>query len=119
MPARHRPALLLAGLLLLIVVPAVAQHRVLVTAPRAAPATEPGLRLVNRDLRAVHAIHLATAAGWGPDLLGHGVLVSGQHARLRLAAADCVRDVRVVFADGGALEWRQVDGCAAAELVFP
>jgi hypothetical protein len=90
---------------------------------------DPSFRLVNRDPAAVHEIYIRPALGrdvspsgsraWGADRLGQDVLIPGRFARIGLPAGQCVHDVRVVFADGRAVERRRVDTCATAQLAFP
>jgi hypothetical protein len=82
---------------------------------------DPSFRLVNRDPAAVHQIFVSPAGsrGWGADRLGQDVLIPGRFARIDLPAGPCLHDIRVVFADGRAVERRRVDTCAMSQMVFP
>ena len=82
---------------------------------------DPSFRLVNRDPAAVHEIYVTPAGSrsWGTDRLGQDVLIPGRAARIGLPPGPCLHDIRVVFADGRAVERRRVDTCAVAQLAFP
>jgi hypothetical protein len=110
-----RLALPAAGLLAL-AAPALAQVQQVTNG-----ATDPSFRLVNRDSLAVHEIYVSPAGrrDWGADRLGQDVLIPGRFARITLPAGQCVNDIRVVFADGHAVERRQVDTCALSQMAFP
>ncbi|MDO9708966.1 hypothetical protein [Paracraurococcus lichenis] len=106
----------LAMLLPLLATPAFAQVQAVV-----AGAPDPSFRLVNRDPAAVHEIYVSPTGrrDWGMDRLGQDVLVPGRAARISLPAGQCVNDIRVVFADGRAVERRRVDTCAVSQMAFP
>ena len=55
---------------------------------------------------------------WEPDILGAGVLPSGQRVWVTPAFPDCVLDVRVVYMDGRAEERRNVNACGLSRIVF-
>jgi hypothetical protein len=106
----------LALLLPLLATPALGQVQ-----PVASSTPDPSFRLVNRDPAAVHEIYVSPAGrrDWGADRLGQDVLVPGRFARITLPAGQCVNDIRVVFADGRAVERRRVDTCALSQMAFP
>jgi hypothetical protein len=82
---------------------------------------DPSFRLVNRDPAAMHQIYVSPAGSqaWGADRLGQDVLIPGRFARIDLPAGPCLHDIRVVFADGRAVERRRVDTCAMSQMAFP
>jgi hypothetical protein len=82
---------------------------------------DPSFRLINRDPAAVHQIFVSPAGtrAWGADRLGQDVLIPGRFARIGLPAGPCLHDIRVVFADGRAVERRRVDTCAMSQMAFP
>lgn len=59
------------------------------------------------------------SGGWGTDRLGQDVLVPGRFTRISLPAGPCVHDIRVLFADGRAVERRRVDTCALSQMAIP
>jgi hypothetical protein len=89
------------------------------TVAKATP--DPSFRLVNRDPAAVHEIYVSSSGSraWGADRLGQDVLIPGRFARIGLPAGQCLHDIRVVFADGRAVERRRVDTCTTSQVVFP
>ena len=82
---------------------------------------DPSFRLVNRDPAAVHEIYVSPTGSraWGADRLGQHVLIPGRAARIGLPPGACLHDIRVVFADGRAVERRGVDTCATSQVAFP
>ena len=115
MPARLALALL-AALVPLLAAPAPAQVRQVSNW-----ASDPSFRLVNRDAAAVQEIYVSPTGrrDWGMDRLGQDVLNPGRHARISLPAGQCLNDIRVVFADGRAVERRRIDTCVLSQLAFP
>jgi hypothetical protein len=69
----------------------------------------------------MHEIYVSPAGtrDWGADRLGQDVLIPGRFARISLPAGQCLHDIRVVFADGRAVERRRVDTCLLSQLAFP
>ena len=47
------------------------------------------------------------------------LLPGGRGFVVRLPAGQCVNDIRAVFADGRAVERRQVNTCALTEVTLP
>ena len=84
-------------------------------------ASDPSFRLVNRDPAAMHEIYVSPTGRreWGADRLGQDVLIPGRFARIALPPGQCLNDVRVVFADGRAVERRRVDTCSLSALALP
>ncbi|MFC7476604.1 hypothetical protein ACFQS7_19715 [Dankookia sp. GCM10030260] len=82
---------------------------------------DPSFRLINRDPAAMHEIYVSPTGrrDWGADRLGQDVLIPGRFARISLPTGQCLHDIRVVFADGRAVERRRVDTCVASQLAFP
>jgi hypothetical protein len=56
---------------------------------------------------------------WGPDRLGANVLSPGQSFIVRLPAGQCVNDIRVVFANGQAIDRRQINTCNLTDINVP
>ena len=81
----------------------------------------PALRLVNRDPAAVHDIRVSPTGSraWGADRPGQDVLAPGRVARTGLPAGGWPHDIRLVFADGRAVERRGADRRAASQAAFP
>jgi hypothetical protein len=78
-----------------------------------AQAQDPSFRVNNRSNQTINEIYVSSAndSSWGQDLLGQNVLPPGQTFVVRLPAAQCMNDIRVVMASGQALERRRVDTC--------
>lgn len=55
---------------------------------------------------------------WGPDVLGQGVLPSGQRVFVTPAFADCVLDIRAVYASGRQETRMQVNACNLTQIAF-
>jgi len=106
----------LALLLPLLAAPACAQVQQVANTTQ-----DPSFRLVNRDAAAMHEIYVSPSGGWnwGADRLGQDVLIPGRFTRISLPGGQCLNDIRVVFADGRAVERRRVDTCLLAQLAFP
>ncbi len=82
-------------------------------APALAQSRDPSFRVNNRSRQTVNEIYVSSANddSWGRDRLGQNVLSPGQSTVIRLPQAQCMNDIRVVFANGQALERRRVDTC--------
>lgn len=81
----------------------------------------PSFRFVNRSGTTVNEVYvsLSTDSNWGPDRLGQNVLPPGSWVDIRLPAGRvCTVDLRVVYADGRAVERRGVETCSIQELNF-
>ena len=64
-------------------------------------------------------VSLSTDTSWGRDRLGQGTLAPGAGMPVSLPAGKvCTVDIRVVYADGRALERRRVETCSVRELNF-
>lgn len=92
--------------------------------PQAMPrqtSADPSFRLVNRSAVTINEIYVSSSedSQWGPDRLGRNVLPPGQAFIIRLPAGMCVNDVRVVYANGQAVERRGVNTCALVDLPLP
>ncbi|GGG45504.1 hypothetical protein GCM10010964_36130 [Caldovatus sediminis] len=87
----------------------------------AAQSDNPSFNIVNRSGQTINEIYVsaATQDSWGRDWLGQNVLPNGQSWPIRFRqGAECVNDIRVVYANGNAEERRRVNTCAIAEVVF-
>lgn len=84
-----------------------------VAAPVLAQSNDPSFRVNNRTRAAVNEIYVSSAndSAWGADRLGANVLSPGQSFIVRLPQAQCINDIRIVFANGQAHERRRVDTC--------
>ena len=82
-------------------------------APALAQSSDPSFRVNNKTRIVINEIYVSSAndSAWGQDLLGQNVLPPGQTYIVRLPQAQCMNDIRVVFADGQAHERRRVDTC--------
>lgn len=82
---------------------------------------DPSFRFVNRTGVTVEELYvsLSTDDRWGPDRLGQGTLPPGAVFQVNLPAGKgCQVDIRVVYADGRAVERRRVETCSIMELNF-
>ncbi|WP_372620499.1 hypothetical protein [Falsiroseomonas sp.] len=89
-------------------------------APRAAVGSgNPSFNLVNHGGQPIREVYVSSAreTHWGQQRLPR-VMQPGEHLAVRLAANDCVNDVRIVWMDGRSEERRQVDTCRLVNLVF-
>lgn len=88
---------------------------------RASAAADPSFRLTNRSGTTLNELYVSSAQdnAWGPDRLGQRVLPGGSQMIVRLPMGQCVNDIRVVYANGQALERRGVNTCALTDLAFP
>ena len=84
-------------------------------------ADNPSFQFVNSTGVVVNELYvsLSTDTGWGRDRLGQGTLAPGAGMPVSLPAGKvCTVDIRVVYADGRALERRRVETCSLRELNF-
>lgn len=82
---------------------------------------DPSFQFVNRTGVVVNELYvsLSTDTNWGRDRLGQGTLAPGAGMPIGLPAGKvCTVDIRVVYADGRALERRGVETCSIRELPF-
>lgn len=82
---------------------------------------DPSFQFVNSTGVVVNELYvsLSTDQNWGPDRLGRGTLPPGASMPVSLPAGrSCTVDIRVVYADGRALERRRVETCSIRELNF-
>jgi len=82
---------------------------------------EASLRIANRTAVAVVEVNASPAsdAQWRHNRLGADTIRPGAAQLIRLPpTADCLHDVRVVFADGRTEQRQGVDVCRAAEIVL-
>ena len=84
-----------------------------VAAPAVAQSSDPSFRLNNRSSSTINEVYVSSAndTSWGQDRLGQNVLPPGRTVIIRLPNAQCMNDIRVVFANGQAHERRRVDTC--------
>ncbi|MGG5819596.1 hypothetical protein [Falsiroseomonas sp. HW251] len=82
-------------------------------APAMAQSQDPSFRVNNRTGNTINEIYVSSANdnSWGQDRLGANVLAPGQSFTIRLPQAQCLNDIRIVFANGQAHERRRVDTC--------
>ena len=84
-------------------------------------AGDPSFQFVNDSGVMVNELYvsLSSDTNWGVDRLGRNTLAPGASFPVRLPAGKvCTVDVRVVYADGRALERRGVETCSVRELNF-
>ena len=75
------------------------------------------LTIVNDTGQAVEFIYVITPqGGWPEDLLGEDILLAGATYRFQSDQPACRYDVKVVFADGFAVERPDFDICAQPEI---
>ncbi|MDB5372728.1 MAG: hypothetical protein JWP04_1370 [Belnapia sp.] len=82
---------------------------------------DPSFQFVNSTGVVVNELYvsLSTDTNWGRDRLGQGTLAPGAGMPVSLPAGKvCTVDIRVVYADGRALERRAVETCSLRELNF-
>lgn len=82
-------------------------------APAMAQSNDPSFRLNNRTNVTINEIYVSSSNdnAWGNDRLGANVLAPGQTLMIRLPQAQCINDIRVVYANGQTHERRRVDTC--------
>ncbi len=75
-------------------------------------------QVVNNSSRTVLTLQYshASLSSWGPDMLGQNVLRPGQVWTTRARNAGNY-DFRITWAGGGAAELRQVNICAASQII--
>jgi hypothetical protein len=84
-------------------------------------AGDPSFRFVNRAGRTVNELYVSLSSdqNWGPDRLGQNVLPPNANIWVTLPGGRvCTVDIRVVYADGRAVERRRVETCSIEELNF-
>ena len=76
-------------------------------------AQDPSFRINNRSNAVIMEVYVSSVNdnSWGRDHLGANVLQPGQTLIVRLPQAQCINDIRIVFAGGQAHERRRVDTC--------
>jgi len=82
---------------------------------------DPSFRVTNNSSVTLNEIRVSSARdrSWGPDRLGDRSLGPGGSYVVRLPAGQCVNDIRVVYANGQAMERKGVNTCQLTDLVFP
>lgn len=82
-------------------------------APALAQSQDPSFRVNNRSGTTINEVYVSSANdnSWGQDRLGQNVLAPGQSLTIRLPQAQCMNDIRIVFANGQVHERRRVDTC--------
>ncbi len=92
------------------------------TAPPApAGADDPSFRLINRGRSELDEVYVSPTGDddWGRDRLGDDVIAAGATRIIRMPRGSCSYDVRVVFADGKAVERRRLNLCTITDLRVP
>lgn len=81
--------------------------------PAFAQVTDPSFRLNNRSGQTINEVYVSSSevSSWGQDRLGADVLPAGRTLTIRLPDGQCVNDIKVVFANGRALERMRVNTC--------
>ena len=81
--------------------------------PALAQSQDPSFRVNNQTSVTINEIYVSSANdnSWGTDRLGQNVLAPGQSLTIRMPQAQCLNDIRIVFANGQAHERRRVDTC--------
>ncbi|WP_376099939.1 Tat pathway signal protein [Roseomonas sp. CCTCC AB2023176] len=76
--------------------------------------------LVNQSGEQINEAYVSSArvTNWGPDILGAGVLPSGNRVWVTPTFGDCVLDVRVVYASGRSEERRGLNACSIDTIAF-
>ena len=76
-------------------------------------AQDPSFRVNNRTATVINEVYVSSSNdnAWGADRLGANVLAPGQSLTIRLPQAQCMNDIRIVFANGQTHERRRVDTC--------
>ena len=91
------------------------------TGPGGKPADDPSVKLFNRAARPLTEFH-ATPSGAGaagPNRLDTPLAPDGSRQVVIARDGNCIFDLRVVFADGRAMEKRKTNLCRIAELPVP
>lgn len=87
----------------------------------AAAANNPSFVFVNRSGQTVNELYVSlnNDNSWGTDRLGQGTLAPGARFNISLPAGKvCMVDIKVVYADGRAVERRGVETCSVTEVNF-
>lgn len=82
---------------------------------------DPSFVLVNRSQAILNEIYLSPPGddSWGEDRLGDDTIAAGGTRAVRLPPGECFYDVRVVFANGDAIEKRRLNLCEIIKLRVP
>lgn len=90
-------------------------------APTQAGTDDPSFRLVNRGRSELDEVYVSPTGDddWGRDRLGDDVVAAGATRIIRMPRGSCSYDVRVVFADGKAVERRRLNLCTITDLRVP
>jgi hypothetical protein len=93
----------------------------LAAGPALAQQNDPSFRVTNNASATLNEIYVSSSRdnSWGPDRLGDRALRPGGSYVVRLPTGQCVNDIRVVFANGQAMERKGVNTCRLTDLVFP
>ncbi len=86
------------------------------------PADDPSVKLFNRAARPVTEVYMTPAGltNWGQNRLGQDrLLPDGTRLFTLPRDGSCIFDLRVVFADGKALEKKRANLCRIGELPVP
>ena len=89
--------------------------------PGPAGTDDPSFRVVNRSKAELNEVYVSPSGDddWGRDRLGDDTVAAGATRVIRMPRGDCTYDVRVVFADGEAVERRRLDLCKITDLRVP
>ena len=89
--------------------------------PSQAATDDPSFRLVNRGRSELDEVYVSAPDDddWGRDRLGDAIVAAGSTRIIRMPRGDCTYDVRVVFADGQAVERRRLNLRAITDLRVP
>lgn len=76
--------------------------------------------LVNQSAETIQEAYVSSSrvTNWGPDILGQGVLPSGNRVWVTPTFGDCILDVRVVYAGGRSEERRGLNACSISTIAF-
>ena len=82
---------------------------------------DPSFRLLNRGRSAVNEVYVSASGddSWGQDRLGDDTMAVGGTRVIRMPQGQCQYDVRVVFANGEAVEKRRLNLCTITDLRVP
>lgn len=89
-----------------------------IAAPRGG---NPSFNFVNRSGQTIRELYisLSSQSSWGNDRLGSNVMGPGQSLWVELPGGrGCGADIRVVYANGAALERRGVETCSRTDIVW-
>ena len=93
----------------------------LITTPAAAQSNA-DFRLFNQTGYEIEKLYVSPSASrnWGPDRLGNDTLPNGRYWTLRFpnAQAQCMQDMKVVFADGDEITYERLNLCSFARLTL-